>query len=185
MERRTLIRAAAGAGLIAVAGAGGATLWLTPRQAKEQGAGHKVLSAGEVETLEALGEVLLPGARADGIANFVDSQLAAPAADCLLILRYFDWPPPYAAFYKASLAALDGAAEAQFGKAYAALPAQQADALAGQLLGGRVKGWQGPPPPLFYMAARSDAVDVVYGTVEGFKKLGIPYMAHILPETKW
>jgi hypothetical protein len=184
MQRRTLIKAA-GLGLIAVAGAGGATLWLTPREAKEQGAPHKVLTAGEVETLEALGEVMLPGARADGIANFVDSQLAAAPADCLLILRYFDWPPPYAAFYKASLAALDGAAKTQFGKAYATLPPEQADALAGQLLGGQVSGWQGPPPPLFYMAARSDAVDVVYGTVEGFKKLGIPYMAHILPETRW
>jgi len=28
---------------------------------------------------------------------------------------------------------------------------------------------------------RSDAVDVVYGTVEGFERLGVPYMPHILP----
>jgi hypothetical protein len=32
---------------------------------------------------------------------------------------------------------------------------------------------------------RSDAVDVVYGTEEGYKDLGIPYMAHIAPLKRW
>jgi hypothetical protein len=32
---------------------------------------------------------------------------------------------------------------------------------------------------------RSDAVDVVYGTVEGYESLGIPYMAHIAPDRRW
>ena len=27
--------------------------------------------------------------------------------------------------------------------------------------------------------------DVVYGTPEGFKKLGVPYMEHILPPEGW
>jgi hypothetical protein len=26
---------------------------------------------------------------------------------------------------------------------------------------------------------------VVYGTVEGFARLGVPYMPHILPERSW
>jgi len=26
---------------------------------------------------------------------------------------------------------------------------------------------------------------VVYGTVEGYESLGIPYMAHIAPERRW
>ena len=32
---------------------------------------------------------------------------------------------------------------------------------------------------------RADALDVTYGTPEGFDALGIPYMAHIMPETPW
>ena len=32
---------------------------------------------------------------------------------------------------------------------------------------------------------RADALDVTYGTPEGFEALGIPYMAHIMPETPW
>jgi hypothetical protein len=35
------------------------------------------------------------------------------------------------------------------------------------------------------MVLRSDAVDVVYGTVEGYDALGIPYMPHITPVTRW
>ena len=38
---------------------------------------------------------------------------------------------------------------------------------------------------LFYVCLRSDAVDVVYGTPEGFRKLNIPYMEHILPPEGW
>ena len=36
-----------------------------------------------------------------------------------------------------------------------------------------------------YGMLRNDAVDVVYGTVEGFARLGIPYMPHILPQRSW
>ena len=45
--------------------------------------------------------------------------------------------------------------------------------------------WSGPPAPLFCFVTRSDAVDVYYGTQEGFARLNIPYMAHILPPKKW
>ena len=44
--------------------------------------------------------------------------------------------------------------------------------------------WQGPPGPLVYTVLRSDAVDVVYGTVEGYEALGVPYMPHILPDRR-
>jgi hypothetical protein len=36
-----------------------------------------------------------------------------------------------------------------------------------------------------YFLLRSDAVDVVYGTVEGYAALGIPYMPHIAPTKRW
>jgi hypothetical protein len=32
---------------------------------------------------------------------------------------------------------------------------------------------------------RNDGVDVVYGSVEGFKNLDIPYMPHIMPKATW
>ena len=38
---------------------------------------------------------------------------------------------------------------------------------------------------MFGGGRRSDAVDVVYGTPEGFAKLGVPYMPHIMPPTSW
>jgi len=37
----------------------------------------------------------------------------------------------------------------------------------------------------FTAKARADGVDVVYGTVEGFERLGVPYMPHILPTARW
>ena len=46
----------------------------------------------------------------------------------------------------------------------------------------KIDGWQGPAGPFVYLILRSDAVDVVYGTVEGYATLGIPYMPHIVPE---
>ena len=47
------------------------------------------------------------------------------------------------------------------------------------------EGWSGPPSPFFYFVSRGDAVDVTYGTVEGFERLGIPYMPHIVPIKRW
>jgi hypothetical protein len=39
--------------------------------------------------------------------------------------------------------------------------------------------------PFVYGTLRNDAIDVAYGTVEGFARLGVPYMPHILPERSW
>jgi hypothetical protein len=49
----------------------------------------------------------------------------------------------------------------------------------------KIEGWQGPPGPFVYVVLRSDAVDVVYATMDGYAGLGIPYMAHIEPEKRW
>jgi hypothetical protein len=49
----------------------------------------------------------------------------------------------------------------------------------------KAAGWQGPPGPFVYTVLRSDAVDVVYSTMEGYEALGVPYMAHIAPERRW
>jgi hypothetical protein len=49
----------------------------------------------------------------------------------------------------------------------------------------KVEGWQGPAGSFVYLLLRSDAVDVVYGTMEGYAGLGIPYMPHIAPTKRW
>jgi hypothetical protein len=49
----------------------------------------------------------------------------------------------------------------------------------------KIEGWQGPGGPFVYLLLRSDAVDVVYGTMDGYAGLGIPYMPHIAPTKRW
>jgi hypothetical protein len=181
--RRNLLKAG-GLGLLLYQ-VDGAERWLSPREARGEAMPLSALSAVEVEILEALGETLVPGAREEGIAHFVDHHLGVPAEDSLLTLRYLDIPPPYAAFYRAGLAALDAASRKQHGKAFDELAPDAREALVAIMSHENPPGWKGPPAPLFYFALRSDAIDVVYGTVEGFDKLGIPYMPHIKPASRW
>jgi len=145
----------------------------------------QVLSPMEAETLGHLCETMVPGARAAGIAEYVDSQLAADPSESLLIARYFGVLPPFRDFYAAGFAGLDAAAKAAHEKPFAALAADPALTLAASLLAGAPSGWTGPPARLFYLALRGDAVDVVYGTQAGFEMLGVPYMEHILPPRRW
>lgn len=156
---------------------------LSPKQAKAQGIALRVLTEDEGRLLEALGDVLVPGASEAGIANFVDAQLAKEWP--LLMVTYLDWPGPVTDFYSQGLAALDGASAAANGTPFTDAPSEQQKALVGTLFTGEIKGWEGPPAALFYLATRSDAVDVVYGTLEGFERLNIPYMPHIVPEARW
>ena len=41
----------------------------------------------------------------------------------------------------------------------------------------RFRRLAGPPGPFVYLVLRSDAVDVVYGTMDGYAALGVPHMA--------
>ena len=182
--RRDLLKGAGALAAIPVM-SGGTLALLTPSEAYAKAAPFGTLTPPEVATLEAFGELLLPGARAAGIAHFIDHHLSVPPAESLLMLRYLDVPPPYAGFYRAGLAALDAYAAAVGGAPFASLPGPAATGIVRAISAAPPPDWRGPPSPLFYFAVRSDAVDVVYGTEEGFEKLGVPYMAHILPETKW
>ena len=49
----------------------------------------------------------------------------------------------------------------------------------------KLTDWQGPAGSFVYLLLRSDAVDVVYGTMEGYESLGVPYKPHIAPEKRW
>ena len=143
----------------------------------------RLLSEAEVAALEALGEVLLPGSRAAGITRYVDAQLARKQP--LLFVRYIDSVEDPVAFYRGGLAALDEVSRSRHGKAFAACePAQQVK-LVREMSRGDPQGWHGPPAPLFYFALRNDAVDVQYGTPDGFRRLQVPYSAHLEPPRKW
>ena len=171
-------------GLLAVTVDGMSQL-MSPSEARAANIPLKVLSLGEVTTLEAFGEVLLPGAAAAGLSHYLDYHLAVPHKDCMLMLRNLDWPAPYAPFYKAGLAGLETVAQAKHKRPFAQLTPVEANTLVAGMVQGTPDGWQGIPAPLFYFVVRSDAVDVVYGTEEGFAKLNFPYMAHITPPRPW
>jgi hypothetical protein len=182
--RRRLILKGAVLGALAYT-IGGTELLLTPREARAQDVPLKVLTAEERAALEALGDTLLPGAKDAGLAHYVDQQLGIPASEALLMARAVGVMPPYANFYRAGLAGLDAASEKAHGAKFAALPQDKRSAFVEEIRQKVPESWSGPPSPFFYFVSRADAVDVYYGTVEGFERLGIPYMPHIAPLKRW
>ncbi|MBA3581856.1 MAG: gluconate 2-dehydrogenase subunit 3 family protein [Gammaproteobacteria bacterium] len=187
IDRREFLKTGIKAGAIGALTftVGGLPMLLTPAEAQAKKLPFKILSNSEADTLAAFGEALLPGAAKAGIAHFVDQQLAVAPADCLLMIRYMDVPPPYVGFYKACLNALDLAARQQLKKPLSKFTAAEAEAFVGKIAQQNPEGWQAPPSAFAYFVMRADAVDVVYGTPEGFEKLGVPYMPHIMPPTAW
>jgi len=182
--RRRLVLKGAALGALAYT-VGGAEVLLSPREALAQGVPLKVLSADERTALEALGDTLLPGAKDAGLAHYVDQQLSVDPSEALLIARALGVMPPYAGFYRAGLAALDASSLKNHGAKFAALAPGKQSEFVEQFRQKPPEGWSGPPSPFFYFVSRADAVDVFYGTVEGFERLGIPYMPHIVPIRKW
>ena len=190
INRRNLVKFA-GLGALTFL-AGGRTVLLTPRRARAESVPFMLLSDTEAAILSAFGEALAPGAAEAGIAHYVDAQLASmtngEADEALLIIRYLDVPPAaWQAFYQGGLAALEAVARDQFGKGVAALESDEAETLVRLIAAVQPQEWptDAPPSPFFYFVVRADAADVVYGTMEGFDALGVPYMAHIEPETRW
>jgi len=135
---------------------------------------------------DAHAETLVPGARAAGIAHFIDQQLSVPPGEALLEARTLNVRPPYANFYRAAIGAVDKASQTlNSGRRFAQLnPSEQHD-FVDTMRQNKIQGWQGPGGSFVYLVLRSDAVDVVYGTVEGYEALGIPYMPHIPPDKRW
>jgi len=184
IERRALMKGAALSALVFTAG--GAEVLLSPRQARAQNIAFKTLTPEQVETLEALGETLVLGAKQAGISHFVDQQLSVPPGEALLEARILNVRPPYANFYRAALGTIDKTCKAHNNdRGLAQLNDSERHAFVDLMRQNKVDGWQGPPGPFVYLITRSDAVDVVYGTMEGYAALGIPYMPHIAPTKRW
>jgi hypothetical protein len=156
----------------------GVTLMLTPAEARAQGVPLQHLSPAQGLMLERLGEALVPGARTAGIAHFVDQQLGQPDSMLLMIKYLGVAPADRTGFYRSALdAALAATADAR---------APMADGeLLRRMAADDLSAWDGPPASFVYFVLRADALDVVYGTRDGFARLGIPYMAHVEPPADW
>src|SRR5262245_49696558 len=183
IERRAFMR---GAGIGALAfTVGGAKMMLTAGQARAKGVPFRLLKANEGETIEALGETLVPGARKAGIAHFIDHQISVPAGEALLQARIFNVRPPFANFYRAAIGAVDRGSEKVYGRKFAQLGATEQAEFVDLMRQNKILDWTGPGQGFVYTLLRTDAVDVVYGTMEGYAALGIPYQAHIEPVQRW
>ena len=153
----------------------GERLTLTPAQAAELKFTPEVLSRAELDALESVAELLVPGSVEAGIAAYLDAQLRA-GNDSLLIGKYLGVDiPAQAGFYRSLASNLQNALQTD----------QPVTAVIGALWSDTQTGWQGPPASYMLFVLRADALDVTYGTPEGFEALDIPYMAHIMPETPW
>ena len=102
----------------------------------------------------------------------------------MLVAKFFQVEPPYKNFYLGGLNSMATAAEQNMSKPFETLDESELTQLIREISkpGTIVDGY---PVFLFYLCLRSDAVDVVYGTPEGFRKLNVPYMEHILPPEGW
>jgi Gluconate 2-dehydrogenase subunit 3 len=183
MERRVFLKGA-GTGMLAFT-VGGADVLMTPGQARAQGVPFRLLRAHEAETIEALGETLVPGAQRAGVAHFIDQQVSVSPGEALLEARQLNVKPPFINFYRAAISAIDRAAEARSRRPFAALTAADQHEFVDAMRQNKIDGWQGPPGSFVYTVLRSDAIDVVYGTMEGYEALGVPYMPHIAPDKRW
>ena len=145
----------------------------------------RALISDQGDTIEALGETLVPTARESGIAHFIDQQLSVPPQEALLQARLLNIRPPFADFYRTALKTIDERSRKIFGRDFAQLSAADQHEFVDRMRQNKVEDWTGPSGALVYAALRADAVDVVYGTMEGYEALGIPYMPHIPPEKRW
>ena len=184
IERRAFMKGAA-LGTLAFT-VGGTEVLLTPRQAHAQNIPLRTLTADQAATVGAMGEALVPGAKEAGVANFVDQQLSIPPEQALLEARIMNVRPPYANFYRAALGAIDGASQAKYsGRGFAQLNGGEQHDFIDLMRQNKLDNWKGPGSPFVYFLFRTDAVDVVYGTMDGYAKLGVPYQAHIAPTKSW
>ena len=164
---------------------GGIEVLMTPNEARARNVPFRLLDGHQGETLEALGETLVPKAREAGIAHYIDQQISVPPQESLLQARIFNFRPPFADFYRSTIVTVDESSRKLFGKEFAQLTAGDQREFVNRMRQNKIEDWKGRPGSLTYAVLRSDAVDVVYGTIEGYEALGIPYMPHIPPEKRW
>jgi len=184
IQRRAFMKGAA-IGTLAFT-VGGVQTMLTPRQAQAQNVALRTLTADQAATLAAMGETLVPGAKDAGVVNFVDQQLSIPPEEALLEARIMNvrrhlrisTAPPLGAIRRCEPGQIGGRGFAQLN------PAEQHD-FGRPDAPEQARQLEGPGAGFVYFLFRTDAVDVVYGTMDGYAHLGVPYQAHIAPTKSW
>jgi len=172
LTRRHLLARSSAAGFFMVAGQ---WVWLTPREAEAREFEPQILSPEQCTALSILGDALVPGAATAGLAAYIDLQLQA-GDQSLLIGKYLGVDTSaQAGFYQA-------AADNVIAMTHERTSLQT---FVANMAGDQLSDWIGPPASYVLFVLRADALDVTYGTPEGFENLGIPYMAHIMPEQLW
>ncbi len=183
IKRRKFIQASA---LVFSFNVAGSLLNLSCAQAAAKSIPHTIFTDEQARDLDHLADALVLGAKKSGLSHFIDQQLQRDGqSDCLLMIKYLGVPTPYKEFYLAGLSAAQAAAKRAYGKDLSQLNDIEAETFVADMASDALKGWQGPPASFFYFVLRADAIDVRYGTEQGFKDLDIPYMAHISPKTAW
>ena len=124
---------------------GGAEVIITAGEARARGVPFRLLDAHQGETLEALGETLVPQAREAGIAHFIDQQLSVPPHEALLQARIFNFRPPFAEFYRSAITAVDDGSRKIFGRDFAQLSAADQREFVDRMRQNKIEGWTGPP----------------------------------------
>jgi len=172
LTRRHLLARSSAAGFFMIAGH---WVWLTPQEAEAREFEPQILSQEQCTALSRLGDALVPGAATAGLAAYIDLQLQA-GDQSLLIGKYLG---------------VDTSAQSGFYQAAADNVIAMTDertsmqTFIANMAGDTLSDWIGPPASYVLFVLRADALDVTYGTPEGFENLGIPYMAHIMPEQPW
>lgn len=145
-----------------------------------------VLTADEAAIYDAWCDQLAPGAADAGVSRYLDAQLAAPRPEAFLLLRVLA-NPPFEDFYRQGIAGIEQESRSRFGRdaSFVSLGEDQRRELIDAAFSDKTVAWTAPPPSFFYFVSRADAVDVAFGTEAGFKRLHVPYLAHIRPPTPW
>lgn len=172
LTRRHLLARGTAAGFFMIAGQ---WVWLTPHEAEAREFEPQILTPEQCKALSTLGDALVPGAATAGLAAYIDLQLQA-GEQSLLIGKYLGVDTSaQSGFYQAAADNVITMTDER-----TSMPTFIAD-----MAGDTLSDWIGPPASYVMFVLRADALDVTYGTPEGFESLGIPYMAHIMPEQPW
>src|SRR6185437_382145 len=124
---------------------GGVEVLLTPNQARARNVPFRMLDGHQGETLEALGETLVPKAREAGIAHYIDQQLSVPPHESLLQARIFNFRPPFAEFYRNTIVTIDESSRKSFGKEFAQLTAKDQREFVDRMRQNKIDDWKGKP----------------------------------------
>lgn len=146
----------------------------------------QALSAGEVKTLEALADQIVPqddfpGAVEAGVVRYIDNALSTGQGDRLL-------------FYRAGLAAVNEASRAEYKKVYHELPFDRQTELLEKIEMGKAPGklWEKVPQRDFFRILRLHTLEGYYGPPQyggnkdyiSWKMVGFPKLAGLEAKIK-